>query len=264
VVTGGFEKRPASAHAATLAGASSVVNYAVHAIYRDLTEQYIVLLPGDGTILVYDALTGAQKTVNAFSGTIASYITGTLQRLRVHAPSPTSTFIVNRTKVTAMAGRHVTVTITGNKTSLQPTSLPATAFAWAMSTGSPGQRHRRWTTTTSPGTPRLVEVGRGCQPERPELLRPRRRCRTSSSRNNDGTFTLSTGRVARPPGGRRDDRQEAELHRLPALSDIYFHRNRLGVIGREFCLPWSDRQRLLQPVAQEGHRGPRRRPRRHG
>lgn len=63
VVSGGFEKRPASQHLNKLTGVSLGVDYAVHAIDRDPTEQYIVLL-GNNQILVYDAITGTQKTVN--------------------------------------------------------------------------------------------------------------------------------------------------------------------------------------------------------
>lgn len=63
VVTGGFEKRPNTQTIAKLANVDNTVDYAVHVIDRDPTEQYIVLL-ASGSILVYDAITGAQKTVN--------------------------------------------------------------------------------------------------------------------------------------------------------------------------------------------------------
>ena len=44
VVTGGFEKRPASQHVLTLSGLASSGEWAVHGIDRDSSEQYIIVL----------------------------------------------------------------------------------------------------------------------------------------------------------------------------------------------------------------------------
>ncbi len=64
VVTGGFEKRPASQFIAEMTTLDNTVDYKVHAIDRDNTEQLFVLLSPEGEILVFDSITGAAKTVN--------------------------------------------------------------------------------------------------------------------------------------------------------------------------------------------------------
>lgn len=63
VVTGGFEKRPNTQHIAALTALDNTVEYKVHPIDRDNTEQLFVLLDPAGNIFVYDAITGAAKTV---------------------------------------------------------------------------------------------------------------------------------------------------------------------------------------------------------
>ena len=63
VVTGGFEKRPGSQHLSDITSSLTAgVTYAVHAINRDPTEQFFVLL-GNGEVHVFDAITGAARTV---------------------------------------------------------------------------------------------------------------------------------------------------------------------------------------------------------
>jgi hypothetical protein len=64
VVSGGFEKRPASQMITKIAGLNTAVEYAVFEIDRDPTEQNFVLLDQLGNILVYDTIAGTAKTVN--------------------------------------------------------------------------------------------------------------------------------------------------------------------------------------------------------
>lgn len=62
IFTGGFEKRPNTQMVAALAGIDTTVEYSVNPIDRDTTEQTFILL-APGSILAYNAITGAAKTV---------------------------------------------------------------------------------------------------------------------------------------------------------------------------------------------------------
>ena len=66
VTTGGFEKRPATQHLADCSTyLDNTADYAFHAIDRDSTEQYFVLVDHAAPdIFVVNAITGAQVTVN--------------------------------------------------------------------------------------------------------------------------------------------------------------------------------------------------------
>lgn len=66
VTTGGFEKRPATQHLADCSSfLDNTADYAFHAIDRDATEQYFVLVDHAAPdIFVVNAITGAQVTVD--------------------------------------------------------------------------------------------------------------------------------------------------------------------------------------------------------
>ena len=61
-VMDGLRKRPPSAHVATVTS-SDISSAFIHAINRDVSERYIVVIT-DGDLKVYDAITGAEETVN--------------------------------------------------------------------------------------------------------------------------------------------------------------------------------------------------------
>ena len=63
VVTGGFEKRPATQHLKYMDYIPAGNTYAVHAIDRDSTEQTFLMVNADG-ITAVNAITGAELTVN--------------------------------------------------------------------------------------------------------------------------------------------------------------------------------------------------------
>ena len=63
VVTGGFEKRPATQHLKYMNYIPAGNTYAVHAIDRDSTEQTFLMVNADG-ITAVNAITGAELTVN--------------------------------------------------------------------------------------------------------------------------------------------------------------------------------------------------------
>lgn len=91
-VAKGLTKRPPTELVAKLAdsfGGSSFIHY----INRDTSERYVVVIDG-GAIRVFDAMTGAEKTVNAPGG--YGYLTGGPYRAVTLADY---TFIVNTAKV---------------------------------------------------------------------------------------------------------------------------------------------------------------------
>ena len=75
VVTGGFEKRPATQHVSRLAFMDSTKDYKIHAIDRDANTQLMVAME-TGTapnLFVFDAQTGTQKTV-AIGDTVHTHV----------------------------------------------------------------------------------------------------------------------------------------------------------------------------------------------
>ena len=130
VVSGGFERRPGSRHVATLSGLASGTAVTVHPIDRSPTEKFLVVV-SNGSIRVYDALTGAAHTVTVV-GSAGSYLTSSNPRADFAFLSITDyTFVVNRNTTVALAAA-TSGTITGNVKKF--TDLPAS--------GSAGQIYR--------------------------------------------------------------------------------------------------------------------------
>lgn len=101
VESGGFRSRFGSERIAKLTVASPTADVAIHSINRDTTERYVVVVPGDGTVEIFDTTTGVEKTVNAISVPVQGYLTG--------SPSDFSfvtvadyTFVLNKSKTVAM------------------------------------------------------------------------------------------------------------------------------------------------------------------
>ena len=129
VVTGGYEKRPGSQHIAELTGADDAADYAVHSIDRDSSEQYLVLLPGDGTILVYDALTGAAKTVNSMTSDALDYLTASTHEAFAFVSVVDYTFVVNREVIVAKQPNTDWVNVAdGTGTLTSDMTTPSNAF----------------------------------------------------------------------------------------------------------------------------------------
>ena len=104
VVTGGFDKRPASQNVITVTGLSGSGTYAFHPIDRDPAEQYILLVDSAGVLKVYDVVNDAAKTVNSYASDITTYLTTSdPQSDLAFVTIADYTIVVNRTKITAMA-----------------------------------------------------------------------------------------------------------------------------------------------------------------
>ena len=91
-VSDGLRRRPGTRHIAKLTTASWT-NAFLHTIYRDSTERYLLAIR-DGIIRVFDAITGAEKTVNAPNGW--GYLAGGDQNAFRAVTVADYTFILNR------------------------------------------------------------------------------------------------------------------------------------------------------------------------
>ena len=111
VVTGGFSKRASIRHLSNISTVALSGNVVVHGIDRSANEKYIVILTNND-LVVYDALTGAQKTVNFPDGKsyLSAAITGNTQFALTSIAD--YTLITNRTVITEL-DTATTGTITG-------------------------------------------------------------------------------------------------------------------------------------------------------
>lgn len=96
----GLRKRPGSEHIAQITTSNLTAAF-MHTINRDVSERYIVVIT-DGDLKVYDALTGAEKTVNFPTGKgYLSIVGGGPASSSFAADSIADyTFIVNKTVIT--------------------------------------------------------------------------------------------------------------------------------------------------------------------
>jgi hypothetical protein len=101
VESGGFRSRFGTELVAKLTVSSPSADVAVHSINRDVEERYTLVMPGDGTLEVFDTLTGTERTVNPFSMDVAEYITAMPEDLAFVTVAD-YTFVLNRSKVAAM------------------------------------------------------------------------------------------------------------------------------------------------------------------
>ncbi len=101
VVTGGFEKRPASKVRAVLTTLDMTKDYLIHAMDISLAHRYFAALDREGNVLVFDARTGEAQTVLPYSDDVKSYIAVAAGDISEHVTMTTvndTTFIVNKKK----------------------------------------------------------------------------------------------------------------------------------------------------------------------
>lgn len=103
-VTGGVSDRPPARKVADITGATLPADGFYHQIDRDDTEQYEVIIAGNGTLRVF-AKDGTEQTVNAIGAAAQTYLTSTgLARSVFRARTINDfTFVTNREVDTAIA-----------------------------------------------------------------------------------------------------------------------------------------------------------------
>lgn len=134
VVTGGFEKRPPTKRVGLLP-IDTNLPWHVYAICLDNSEKYYACIDSLGNVRVFDINTGAEKTVNAYSSAVRSYMT---------APNPEHdlvlltvsdfTFVLNKTVTVAMADSKGVVKGTAKKFEDLPgvRDYPRTGDVWRV------------------------------------------------------------------------------------------------------------------------------------
>lgn len=99
-IANGLSRRPPTQNVASITGLPAAGTYSLHHINRDINERYNVII-ANGSIRVFDGITGVEKTVNAPRGYSYLNQTGDVYRAVTVADY---TFIVNITKTVALAG----------------------------------------------------------------------------------------------------------------------------------------------------------------
>lgn len=225
VVTGGVSKRMNTEHLANLAGTSTATDYAVHTIYRDSTEQYIVLV-SSGNLQVFDALTGASKTVNTMAADAITYLTASADAFRFTTVDDT-TFVTNTTVVVEEDTGTVAGTNKGSKQNFSdlPTTGNTTGDVWKIlgddSTGFSAY-YVRWTGSAWEEWALPGQVNSLKATTMPYTL----------VRETDGTFTFEKASwTSRAVGDRT--LTPAPLFVGKTINDVFFHRARLGFLADE-------------------------------
>lgn len=226
VVTGGFEKRPASQRTIAVTGLATSGEYAVHTIDRDPTEQYMVVIDNAGVLKVYDLINNVEKTVNTVSSSLQTYITTTNPRTDLAFVTIADyTIISNRTKVTALgaAAASGTVTFVDSFSDLAAagaagvhgvTNLESTLddyyVVYNATTGA-------WEETVKPGLQNSFDA----------TTMPHKLVREAN-----GTWTLS--QITWEERGVGDDVSVPAPQFIgKKITDVFFFRNRLGLLADE-------------------------------
>lgn len=229
----GVGRRGGLNHVAQLKATTIDANALVHFIDRDEVEKYLVVIEPGGVVNIWDVLTGTLKTTYVNS---SSYINTSNPKDNLVAITVADyTFILNKTVTTAMTADLTTtgaLTGTVNLFSDLPVddpgaSPPTTISGQYKVQGSDhndfdhyyvqGTDNSYWKEIALDGIPLRIDAS-----TMPHTL----------VRNSDGTFTLDTFSW--------DDRLVGDEDSNPVpsfigrkLRDVFFHRNRLGVVADE-------------------------------
>lgn len=221
----GLKKRPPTQHIAKLR-AGLGTNACVHFINRDSVERYAVIVE-NGSIQVYDLATGTAKTVTTPDG--VGYLTSTTPREDfVVLTVADYSFILNKTVVTALTAGTGGGTLTGTKQKFGDVpAAPADGSIYRIE-GDPSNAFDDYYVKFTAATGVYTEVvAPGLRNTIDAATMP-----FKLVRNVDGTFTFS--KIA------WNDRAVGDVTSSPVpsfigktLTDIFFHRNRLGVTADE-------------------------------
>jgi hypothetical protein len=223
VVTGGFEKRPATRHVAKLTGLSDAFEYALHVIDRDASEKYAVIV-GNSTLKVYDLQTGATKTVNAMAADAVTYLNGAPHDYAFVTVAD-YTFVVNKNVVVAMSAATAGAVTGTVQTFTKLPAAPAVNDLYHVQgddSSTFDDYYVKWD-----GTVWKESVNPNGQNSFDATTMP-----YQLVRNVDGTFTFQKATWTSRPVG------DATIVPAPpfvgkTINDIVFFRGRLGIISDE-------------------------------
>ena len=225
----GLVKRPASQHVAKLT--ATVMTDAHVTTMNWASDEQFVLVIVDGDLFVYD-MDGVSKTVNFPHGKTYLTITGTAENNFATVTVEDVTYIVNRETQVAQTATTAGGTYQGKKQDFASLpGSPTNGDTWLIvgdGTVAAQGFYMQWNSTTSvweesanPGD--LIELDATTMPHK----------LTYNSGTGQFTFAKETwtnraaGDAVTVPDPSFIDRK---------IRDIFFHRNRLGVLAGEYCV----------------------------
>jgi hypothetical protein len=224
-VVDGLKKRPPTRHLAKINNNTYTDSF-VHTINRDTSSQYVVVIT-NGDLFVYD-LAGNAKTVSFPDG--KGYLSATTPRTSFAAVTVADyTFIVNKTKVVAQAATTAGGTIKGSKQKFidLPTSGNVNGDVWEIAGDNSNNFDNYYVQYQSSTGVWRETVKPGVKTNLDNTTMP-----FKLVDNGDGTFTFSKITwSARLVGD--DDSATFPSFTGKTLSDVFFHRNRLGFLSDE-------------------------------
>lgn len=221
----GLRKRPPTKHLAKLRNTAASDAY-VHTINRDTVERYKVIML-DGDLEVYDLATGTLKTVSFPDG--KAYLDCATPREDFALVTIADyTFIVNKTKVTAMTAAVSSATLSGTKQRFSDLAAPTGAGARWKIAGDPSNNFDNYyVTDTGSSTAWIEDTGPSVSTTIDAATMPHKLVRES-----DGTFTFSKLTWdTRKVGDDVSNPIPSFIGRK--IRDLFLYRNRLGLIADE-------------------------------
>jgi hypothetical protein len=197
----------------------------VHIIDRDASEKYTVIIR-DGSIKVYDLLTGDEKTVSTPDG--VTYLGADIPREEFAAITIADhTFIVNKSVIVAMGTATTGGTDKGAKQKFSdlPTTGNTTGDVWRIEgddTTTFDNYYVRWDGAVWVETTKV-----GIEYQLDAATMPHKLVR-----NSDGTWTFQKITWDGREVGDEDSNPEPSIIGK-TISDIFFYRNRLGFTADE-------------------------------
>lgn len=221
----GLNKRPATRHKAKLSTSTDTAAY-TSIINRDLSERYVLLIR-NGALEVFDAITGAQKTVTAPSG--VAYLASSNPAADFSTVTVADyTFVVNKSKTVAYGSTTAGGSLTGSVqvfSDLPATNTDGNIYYISSQPGSAGKGY--YVKFSSANNAYIECPAPGIFTELDPLTMPHKLVR-----NSDGTFTFAPLTwVPRKIGDYASNPWPSFVGRK--INDTFFYRNRLGFLSDE-------------------------------
>lgn len=221
----GLNKRPPTRFKAKLSSSTNINAY-TSIINRDISERYVLMIR-NGSIEVFDAISGAQKTVSSPGG--VSYLTSTDPAHDFSTVTVADyTFIVNKSKTVGYTTTKTPTASVGHVQVFSDLSATATDGAIFYVSSQSGVSGKGYYVKFSSANNAYIECP---QPDLYTELDPATMPH-KLVRNSDGTFTFAPlDWVPRKVGDYASNPWPSFVGRK--INDTFFYRNRLGFLSDE-------------------------------
>lgn len=221
----GLNKRPPTRHKAKLSSSTNSNAY-TSIINRDLSERYVLMIR-NGSLEVFDAITGMQKTVYAPNG--VAYLSSASPSTDFSTVTVADyTFVVNKSKTVGYTGTNSGGGLSGSVQVFSDLSATAADGAIFYISSQPGSQGRGYYVRFSAANNAYIECpAPGIFTELDPLTMPHKLVR-----NSDGTFTFAPLTwTQRKVGDYASNPWPSFVGRK--INDTFFYRNRLGFLSDE-------------------------------